>query len=356
MKRLRPFILPAIAAAMFMYAAVHVARSQQTLERPAPPQVPARTPYGRTVAGSGIVEAQSENIAVGSALPGVVLEVYIPAAGVGKRVQAGDPLFRVDDRALAAQLKWHQAQLAAAQAQFDRLEALPRAEELPPSEAKVRAAQSNVSLLDDQFQRSKELFGRNSVSEGSHREREFAYQVGQHQLAQAQAELALLRAGAWNPEKAVARAAVEQARAQVEQTKIDIERALVRAPLDGDVLQVNVRPGEYISTPPAEPPVVLGNLRALHVRVDIDENDIPRFRGDCPARAAVRGAPRCEFPLSFVRVEPFVIPKKSLTGNNTERVDTRVLQVIYALEDTRAEGEPRVFVGQQVDVFIDLGE
>jgi hypothetical protein len=49
-----------------------------------------------------------------------------------------------------------------------------------------------------------------------------------------------------------------------------------------------------------------------------------------------------------VRVEPFVIPKKSLTGDNTERVDTRVLQVIYALEDSTA----KVFVGQQVDVYV----
>jgi hypothetical protein len=46
-----------------------------------------------------------------------------------------------------------------------------------------------------------------------------------------------------------------------------------------------------------------------------------------------------------------VIPKKSLTGDNTERVDTRVLQVIYALEG--AEG--RVYVGQQLDVFLDVG-
>ena len=118
MKRVRPFILPAIAAAMFMYATFHVASSQQTLEKPLPPLQPARTPYARTVAGSGIVEAQSENISIGSALAGVVLEVYVPSAHVGKRVKAGDPLFRVDDRALAAELKWHEAQLAAAQAQL----------------------------------------------------------------------------------------------------------------------------------------------------------------------------------------------------------------------------------------------
>jgi hypothetical protein len=94
--------------------------------------------------------------------------------------------------------------------------------------------------------------------------------------------------------------------------------------------------------------VVLGDLDQLHVRVDIDENDIHRFRPGVRATAKLRGDPRQEFALRFVRVEPYVIPKKALTGDNTERVDTRVLQVIYAI-DTR--GMP-LYVGQQLDVFL----
>jgi hypothetical protein len=115
-------------------------------------------------------------------------------------------------------------------------------------------------------------------------------------------------------------------------------------------LQVNVRPGEYVGTPPSEPLVVLGNSKKLHVRVDIDEHDIPRFAEKTPARAALRGKPQMQYPLTFVRVEPYVVPKKSLTGDNTERVDTRVLQVIYALDTT---GKAPVYVGQQMDVFIE---
>jgi HlyD family secretion protein len=95
---------------------------------------------------------------------------------------------------------------------------------------------------------------------------------------------------------------------------------------------------------------VLGNVTQLHVRVDIDEYDIPRFVPQAPARATLKGQPTKDFfPLRFVRIEPYVVPKKSLTGDNTERVDTRVLQVIYAV-DTRGK---RLFVGQQLDVFID---
>jgi hypothetical protein len=73
----------------------------------------------------------------------------------------------------------------------------------------------------------------------------------------------------------------------------------------------------------------------LHVRVDFDEFDIPRFRLDAPARAILlQGHPGEKLPLTFVRVEPYVVPKRSLTGGRTERADTRLLQVIYSI-DTR---------------------
>src|SRR6185295_16275011 len=100
---------------------------------------------------------------------------------------------------------------------------------------------------------------------------------------------------------------------------------------------------------PGQALIVLGSVTQLHVRVDIDEYDIPRFIPDAPARATLKGQSTEFFPLKFVRVEPYVVPKKSLTGDNTERVDTRVLQVIYAVET----GGKRLFVGQQLDVFID---
>jgi hypothetical protein len=95
--------------------------------------------------------------------------------------------------------------------------------------------------------------------------------------------------------------------------------------------------------------VVLGDLSTYHVRVDIDERDIARLQPGAPAKAYPRGQTAHEMTLHFVRVEPFVVPKKSLTGDNTERVDTRVLQVLYAID----HAEHSVYVGQQLDVFID---
>ncbi|NDC39192.1 MAG: hypothetical protein EBZ48_14290 [Proteobacteria bacterium] len=95
--------------------------------------------------------------------------------------------------------------------------------------------------------------------------------------------------------------------------------------------------------------MVIGDLSAMHVRVDIDENDAWRISAGAPATASLRGNPEVSVPLEFVRFEPFVIPKRSLTGESSERVDTRVLQVIYRMK----ERNPTFFVGQLMDVFIE---
>ena len=89
-------------------------------------------------------------------------------------------------------------------------------------------------------------------------------------------------------------------------------------------------------------------------RVDLDEQDIARFGPAARATASVRGDGKRALPLEFVRVEPYAIPKKSLTGDNAERVDTRVLQVIYAIAP-EAVGDLPLYVGQQMDVYIEAG-
>jgi HlyD family secretion protein len=346
------FVLPLVALAMLAFGVFHMLKAQQELPKPPPPIEPARNPFGKGIAGSGIVESQSENIAIGSALPGVVLEVFMPSERVGTPVAAGEPLFRVDDRQLRARLASQQAELAAAQAQLARLESLPRPEEIPPAEAQVKAAEANVLRLKDQYDRAQKLLASNSIGLEEHNTRQRMFEAAQQQAAEARAQLALLTAGAWEPDKAIARATVAEKQAQVAETEVEIGRTLVRAPVAGQILQVNVRPGEYVSAAAGQALVVLGNLDRLHVRVDIDEHDIPRFQAGAPATAFLRGPEREEIALRFVRVEPYVVPKRSLTGNNTERVDTRVLQVIYEA----AEAGPPMFVGQQVDVSVSEAE
>ena len=127
----------------------------------------------------------------------------------------------------------------------------------------------------------------------------------------------------------------------------EIARSRVTAPVDGEILKLNVRAGEFAATGMTpEPPLLLGRLVPLHLRADVDEQNASRVEAPAKAVAAMRGNPSQQTTLEFVRFEPYVVPKRSLTGGNTERVDTRVLQVIYRFK-------PDGFPIHQMDVFIE---
>jgi HlyD family secretion protein len=342
-------LLPIAALAMSGLGFYHVEHSSHSAPLTSPLEAPAHNPYENSVAASGVVESQTENISIGAALAGLVLDVYVPSNKAGTHVAAGTPLFRIDDRHLKAQLKSAEAQLALSQSRLAKLREQPRPEELPPSLAKVKSAAANLVRSRDQAQRAERLLGTGAVPREEFIDKQQAAEMSAQQLAQAQAEYDLLKAGAWKPDLEIARAEVEQARAQVDQLKTEISRATVVAPVDAVVLQVNVRPGERVSELDNKALMMLGDLQRFHVRVDVDERDIPRFAPGVAAKAYPRGGSQHELRLRFVRTEPYVVPKKPLTGENTELVDTRVLQVIYAIE----QDQPGVYVGQQLDVFID---
>jgi multidrug resistance efflux pump len=326
-----------------------------------PLREPPRQPIGfeRPIYGAGLVEAQRENIPIGTVVPGVVMEVYVdgrpgynpPHKKVGDRVKKGEPLFRIDDRDLRAELEVRAAALSAAEAQLHRLIAMPRIEDVPPAEAAVEEARARFLDAQVAYNRDDQLFNKRMLAASDFDKDKYTKDAARAAWEKAKADLAKLKAGAWKEDIDVQRAAVDQARSQILSIKIAIERCIVRSPVDGEILQVNVRPGQFAAMAWKEPMIVLGEVNRLHVRVDIDENDLCRFREGAAAKATLKGRKDPEFALDFVRIEPYVVPKKSLTGDNSERVDTRVLQVLYALPDERPT---KVYVGQQMDVFLDV--
>lgn len=345
------YVLPLLAIVGMAFAAVKVVEAR----KPMPPSTPLQSPPTRpseyrSIAGAGLVEARMENIPIGAPAPGVVWEVFVK---INQKVKKGDPLFRIDDRALQAELKVRQAMLDAAVAQLHKQKAMPRPEDLPPAEAGVGEARARLGNAEVNAARSRKLMERDAGPQSDYDRDRFAAAEARATLAKAEADLFRLKQGAWKEDVLINEASVVQARSEVESTRTEIDRLTVRALIDGEVLQVNVRPGQFAALAWKEPLIVLGDVRTLHVRVDIDEQDLPLFRPGARAVATLKGRPQVRFPLEFVKVEPYVIPKTSLTGDNSERVDTRVLQVIYALPQERAVP---LYVGQQMDVFLEAAQ
>ena len=354
----RKFALPALAVVVLLFSIAESLRMQRSEPETPPPVMPQISPFGNVVAGAGMIEPATNasgtgNISVGSQVSGAVSSVRV---SVGQLVKTGEVLFELDQRQARADLKVREAALSAAHAQLRRLKLQPRPEEVPPSEAQVQVAEANLKEMEDQYERSKKLVKEQAVTEEDFVNRFQSYQSAMALVAVARSNLALLKAGAWEPDIVIATANLEQAEAYVAQARTMLDLLLIRAPVDGTILQVNVRPGEFVSTLGGQSLIVMGNLNPLHVRVNVDEEDIPRLQLDAAAKAKLRGdLKQEEVPLTFVRLEPAVVPKTSLTGDNIERVDTRVVQLIYQIDpDHRLVKEKKMLVGQIVDVFIEV--
>lgn len=345
---IRKYFLPVLAIAGVAFAVWMVNRSSRPVPVAMPVAMPATADFTSFVAGAGLIEASSENIAIAPVVGGVVKEVLVR---VGDAVKAGDPLFRVDDRELQAELIVRKAQLSAARERLARTISLPRAEEVPPLRARVEEAKAGVEDAKAQFAIMERLPDRRAVSADVYEQKKWAVEIAQANLRSLQATFDLTAAGAWAPDIAIAKTEVEEAAALVTATEIEIDRRVTRAPIDGRMLQVRVRPGEFAPAGERQGDalMLLGSVERLHVRVDIDENDAWRIAANASAHASVRGNRGLRTDLVFVKVEPFVVPKRSLTGESSERVDTRVLQVVYSFPAT----ELPVYVGQQMDVFIE---
>ena len=362
--RLSTFVLPVIALSGLGLSALTIRDLMKKAPEPPPPYVPAAKPFARSISGAGIIEPSSEAVDVASETAGVVVEV---AARHGTRVKRGDVLFRLDDRHLTAELAKAEAErlvaaeaIAAAETQVAKLKSEPRPETLPALRAKI--AEIEALLADDRDRLDRERALKRSGATTDRGEQAAAFAVGSReaQLTKAKADLALAEAGAWAPEIAVATAAVRAAQARraaadaaVAAVKADLDRLVVRAPIDGEILQVNIRVGEGVVPGAGTAPIVMGETSPLHVRVDLDENDASRFVKGSAGRAYLRGHQGKDEALGieFVRVDPYVIPKRALTASVFERVDTRVLQVIYRIVTVPPGLMP--WCGQQVEVFIE---
>jgi multidrug resistance efflux pump len=249
----------------------------------------------------------NENVRIAPSVAGLVSAVPIK---VGDEVKAGDLLIQQDTRDADAQVAVQAANLASIQASI---------------------LEADVALADrqDQFNRIEQLGENRVVSVDEKQRTVFALRAAKTKVESRRADLAA-------------------AEALLARAKVQRELLLVRAPRDGTILQVNIRAGEYTEPRASEPPVLLGQTNGFQLRADVDEDNAPRVKSGCEAVAFIKGQRENAIELKFVRIEPYILPKRSLSGESSERVDTRVLQVIFRFERPVTP----VYVGQQMDVFL----
>jgi len=329
---------------------------------PLPPAFnPAASPYPSAIYAEGIVESaqtSGENINLYPEVAGTVKEILVSE---GQQVKAGAPLLQIDDsiqRATAEQLG---SQAEAAAALLQELKAQPRKENLEVADAQVVAAEGALKTAQDTLQKDQAAYeiDSRSVSRDALDSALNAAAVAKANLMVARRQDALTEAGAWiydmqNQERqqhALAKAAAA--------SRALLGKYMLRASRDGVVLSINTMVGSYVSpqgtydayTQGVDPVIILGSLSSsLHVRCYVDEILVPRLPSGrrMKAQMSVRGSD-VKLPLEFVRVQPYVSPKIELSDQRMERVDVRVLPVIFKIARS---SDTNLYPGELVDVYI----
>ncbi len=303
-------------------------------------------PFDSYLSAVGIVEAHGGNIYIGSSLNRIVEKIKVK---VGQKVKEGDVLFSLESHDLKADLVARKIDLENAQSNLKKLEGLPRKEDLDAANAEYNRAKVEREQTKTQYERVEGLQKSGALSDEEVTRRRFAYEESQARFQQAEANFNKVQAGAWLPDIEIARLQVKQAEAAIHKVESAIERTIVRAPADATVLQIKIHEGEF---PPSEsshaPSMIIGNIDDMNLRVSINQFDASFYQANAKAIAFLQGNPKVSFPLNFVNIEPYFVPKQNLSNDITEKVDTRVLNVVYCFQ----EGENRVFIGQQMDVYI----
>ncbi len=301
-------------------------------------------PFKSSISALGIVEASSDNISIGVPINRIVEKVL---AHVGQSIKKGDLLFALENQDLVAELSERKINYEIARAKLKKMENFPRKEDLDSAESSLKVSEIALEQATSQYEMVQALRDSRALSRQEIKKRKFDYEEA---LAQYQNELSRfnkIKSGTWKPDLEITALEAKQAQASVERIEAEINRTLIRSPIDGKVLQVNIHEGE--SPASLKNLMIVGNTEEVFLKVSINQYDAPYFRPKAPAVAFLRGNSQMEFALEFVRLLPYLVNKQNVTSEITDKSDTKVLQVIYRIKNE----DHNVFVGQQMDVFIE---
>jgi HlyD family secretion protein len=299
------------------------------------------------IAAGGLVEPAGEERVIIPQLSGRLAKVLIAE---GDTVRAGQLIAEIENSEYRAALAAADAEVQRRDAELARLKNGARREEIAAAEA----AQAEASALERQAiaerERRDNLLRNKLIAAETAQQARAQAEAATARRTRADADLALLRAGARSEDIAAATAAVAAARAERERAQALVEKTLIYAPIDGNVLKRDLSEGETVVALSPLPLARIGNLSKRYVRADIDELDIGRIREGQSATIVSDAFPQQQFAGKVVRVSQRMGRRNSISGDPAEKQDAKILEALVELE-----GTPPLPIGLRVDVRIAAG-
>jgi HlyD family secretion protein len=295
--------------------------------------------------GDGIVEPADRESKVGAAVDGRIKSVEVKE---GDHVRAGDILVVLDNDVEKAALVAAERDVAAQKAQLSRTAAGQRPEEIQAAMADAESARARAALSRDSLERTQVL-----EQDGAATPDELDKAVHQADIDQKAYEAAEARKseavhGARRDDVAIDAAKLEAFNGRAARARAEYEQKIVRAPIDGEILQVKIRAGELFNTKGPDPMVIMGDTRVLRVRMDLNERDVARVREGQRSFAQLPAYGDRRFPGRVVEIGRRMGRKNVRSDDPTERIDTKILEVVCELDS--ADG---LVPGLRVTNYID---
>jgi ABC exporter DevB family membrane fusion protein len=289
-------------------------------------------PTGAFVAGNGIIEPTDRETKVASQVPGRLKVILIKE---GEIVAKGAALAELDNANEEAQLAAAEGDLAVARAELTRTLRGLRREDIDAIVADTESLKARAKLSQETLARTEQLSKGGAATpdelDRARRQAESDARALDAQEARRRAALAGSRA----EDILVAQAKVQAALGRRDQARAQLQRTIIAAPIAGEILQVKVRAGEYVTPGGAEPVAVMGDTAKLRVRMDVDERDVGKVKVGATAFVRLDAFPDRRVPGKVVEVGRRMGRKNVRTDDPTERIDTKILEVVLELDDKK---------------------
>src|SRR5687767_9362000 len=242
-----------------------------------------RGPMAAVVAASGTLNAVT-TVQVGSQISGQVKEIH---ADFNTPVKSGQVIARIDPATFELRVNQARADLDAAQSAV----AVARAG-LAAQQAELGRVRVTLADAQRDLERKKSLVDKNYISPAELDKARTVFDSTREQLKAVQAQQQVSEAQVRS-----ALATVKQRESLLKQSQVDLERTIIRAPVDGTVILRNVDAGQTVAASLQAPVLftIAQDLRDMQVEAAIDEADVGRLRTGMAVSFAVDAFPRRSF-------------------------------------------------------------
>lgn len=327
------------------------------------------------VVAPGVVEPISEEIEVGTEIPGKIRQVLVEE---GEQVLKGQTIAVLENSDFEAQISTAKTQVETLQKQKETAEARlsqaktertrifngSRVEERREALQTYEQTLPNVEQAKREVIRRQKLFESGDVSREELERAKRDLETAQKQSLATREKYNVVNADARKDDLQTADAAIRLVETQVKEfdalireaetrvrtAEANLEKTIVRAPITGVVLRKRLKDGESVSPESQTGIVTIADVSALRIRVDLDEIDVAKIKENQTAFVMANAYGEQKFYGKIVKIGQILGRKNFRTERPTEKVDTKILEVLIELAPNQ-----KLPLGLRVDSFIEVG-